>query len=57
MFQNNFNMMLVKLLPFERRVPKSCLQFIIITEILLEIISTKFSLIKTRKFLSLETVA
>ena len=29
--QNNFNMMLVKDVPIERRVPKSCLKFLIIT--------------------------
>ena len=48
-FQKNFYVMLVKLLPFERRVLKTLLKLLIISEILLKI----FPLKKIRKSLSL----
>ena len=50
-FQKNFYVMSVKLLPFERRVLKTLLKLLIISEILLKI----FPLKKIRKSLSLET--
>ena len=53
MIQIKNYVMLVKLLPFVRRVPKSCLKFSLISDIIL----IKFPLMKIRKSLTLETAA